>query len=305
MPLMTFEQFLEPLGYLLDPSKRIFWGYAIGALVVACVVTAKNQGFLDLSAQLRSLFSAKYWFNRSTSLDYVLLFVNGSVRTLLVIPVLGSHLAGAFVVASFLQRNVADPAITSLSWLAVASLFSITLFIADDASRFVLHRMMHRWQPLWRLHKVHHSATTLTPFTVFRVHPIESICYYTRGLLVFSIIAGIFIWLFKGKLTALEIMGVDALGFVFNMAAANLRHSHIYVGFGRLEDHIISPAQHQLHHSLHHDHPNFGSCLAWWDRMSGTLTASKDTRVNGFGIADESAVTVSQQPPPQTAYPQI
>ena len=47
---------------------------------------------------------------------------------------------------------------------------------------------------------------TLTPFTVFRVHPIESICYYTRGLFIFSIVAGIFIWLFKGKLTALEIM---------------------------------------------------------------------------------------------------
>jgi sterol desaturase/sphingolipid hydroxylase (fatty acid hydroxylase superfamily) len=237
-------------------------------------------------------------------LDYLLLFVNGSVRTLLVIPVLGSHLAGAFVVASFLQRNVADPAVTSLSWLTVAALFSVTLFIADDASRFALHRMMHRWEPLWRLHKVHHSATTLTPFTVFRVHPIESICYYTRGLLVFSIIAGIFIWLFKGKLTALEIMGVDAIGFVFNLAAANLRHSHIYVGFGRLEAHIISPAQHQLHHSLHHDHPNFGSCLAWWDRMAATLTASKGIRVHQFGIA-ESAASERQQPTSQTAYQQL
>ena len=177
MTAMSFEQFFEPLGYLLDPSKRVFWGYVIGALVVASIVTAKSQGYLDLRAQLRSLFSARYWFNRSTSLDYLLLFINGSIRTLLIIPVLGSHLAGAFVVASFLQRNVADPAITSLSWLAVASLFSVTLFVADDASRFALHRMMHRWEPLWRLHKVHHSASTLTPFTVFRVHPIESICY--------------------------------------------------------------------------------------------------------------------------------
>jgi hypothetical protein len=39
---MSFEQFLEPLGYLLDPSKRIFWGYVIGALVVASLVTAKE-----------------------------------------------------------------------------------------------------------------------------------------------------------------------------------------------------------------------------------------------------------------------
>tara|TARA_B100001057_G_scaffold104163_1_gene101605 strand:+ start:4701 stop:5606 length:906 start_codon:yes stop_codon:yes gene_type:complete len=298
-----FDHLLEPLSYVLDPSKRVFWAYVVGALIVACVVTARAQGYLDIAAQLRSLFSGRYWFNRSTSLDYLLLFVNGTIRTLLIIPVLGSHLAGAFVVASFLQRNVADPAVTGLPWLAVAALFSVTLFVCDDASRFALHRAMHSWGPLWRLHSVHHSATTLTPFTVFRVHPIESICYYTRGLLVFSIVAGVFIWVFKGKLTALEIMGVDALGFVFNLAAANLRHSHIYVGFGRLEAHIISPAQHQLHHSLDHKHPNFGSCLAWWDRLAGTLAASKGNRVRAFGIAKDPVALVASDTPPRTVYP--
>ena len=301
---MALDQFLEPLGYFLDPSKRVFWAYIIGALIIASIVTARSKGYLDLGAQLRSLFSGSYWFNRSTYLDYLLLFVNGTIRTLLIIPVLGSHLAGAFVVASFLQRNVADPSITALPWLAVAALFSVTLFIFDDASRYGLHRAMHAWGPLWRLHSVHHSATTLTPFTVFRVHPLESICYYTRGLLVFSIVAGIFIWLFKGKLTALEIMGVDALGFVFNLAAANLRHSHIYVGFGRLEAHIISPAQHQLHHSLHHKHPNFGSCLAWWDRMSNTLTASKGKRIKAFGISANSTIAETNEAAPGTAHPQ-
>ena len=106
-----FDHLLEPLSYVLDPSKRVFWAYVVGALIVACVVTARAQGYLDIAAQLRSLFSGRYWFNRSTSLDYLLLFVNGTIRTLLIIPVLGSHLAGAFVVASFLQRNVADPAV--------------------------------------------------------------------------------------------------------------------------------------------------------------------------------------------------
>ena len=298
-----FDHLLEPLSYVLDPSKRVFWAYVVGALIVASIVTARAQGYLDIAAQLRSLFSGRYWFNRSTSLDYLLLFVNGTIRTLLIIPVLGSHLAGAFVVASFLQRNVADPAVTGLPWLAVAALFSVTLFVCDDASRFALHRAMHSWGPLWRLHSVHHSATTLTPFTVFRVHPIESICYYTRGLLVFSIVAGVFSWVFKGKLTALESMGVDAQGFDFNRAAANLRHAHIYVGFGRLEAHIISPAQHQLPHSLDHKHPNFGSCLAWWDRLAGTLAASKGNRVRAFGIAKDPVALVASDTPSRTVYP--
>ena len=39
-------------------------------------------------------------------------------------------------------------------------------------------------------------------------------------------------------------------GVLFNFAAANLRHSHIWISFGRFEKIFISPAQHQIHHSV-------------------------------------------------------
>jgi sterol desaturase/sphingolipid hydroxylase (fatty acid hydroxylase superfamily) len=124
------------------------------------------------------------------------MLINSLIRTSLIIPVLGARLSGALIVGAFLQVNVGDVQIVFSSWLFVAILFSVTLFLADDASRFFLHRAMHHWPLLWRMHRVHHSATVLTPFTVFRVHPVESVVYSARGFIVFSLVAGISIWLF-------------------------------------------------------------------------------------------------------------
>lgn len=297
-----FELFAEPLGFIADPGKRVFWVYVIAALFVASFVTTLNDGSFAPKKQIKALFNPTYWFNRSTSVDYALMWVNATVRTLALVPLLGAKLAGALFVARYLQVDVGDIQITSLHWLAVASIFSVVLFVVDDLSRFLLHRLMHRVPVLWRLHRVHHSATTLTPFTVFRVHPVESVFYTLRGFLVFSLIAGLFIWLFKGKLTALDILGVDALGFIFNLFAANLRHSHVPVGFGWFERYFISPVQHQLHHSLEHWDVNFGSCFSVWDRWSRTQLLAReagDLRSLRFGLAHPApSPELSQDPRP-------
>ena len=277
----------EPLGFLADPGKRVFWVYVIVALLVASFVTSIRDGGFSLRKQTKALFNLSYWFNRSTLIDYALMWLNALIRTSLIVPLLGAKLAGALVIARFLQVDVGDIQITGLHWLAIASIFSVVLFVADDLSRFVLHRFMHKVPALWRLHRVHHSATTLTPFTVFRVHPLESIIYTLRGFLVFSMVGGLFIWLFKGQLSALDILGVDALGFLFNLAAANLRHSHVPVAFGTIERYVISPLQHQLHHSRDHVDVNFGACLSVWDRCFGSHLLSRDadkTNALQFGL---------------------
>ena len=269
----------------------MFWVYILGALLVASFVTSMRDGGFTPKGQLEALVNKRYWFNRSTATDYGLMWLNSVIRTTLILPLFGARLAGALVVARYFQVNVGEPLISDLHWLIIASFFSVTLFVFDDLSRFLLHRLMHRVPVLWKLHKVHHSATTLTPFTVFRVHPVESVLYTMRGFIVFSCVAGVFIWIFKGQLTALDILGVDALGFIFNLAAANLRHSHIPVTFGRAEAYFISPLQHQLHHSRDHHSVNFGSCLSIWDRWFKTELQSKHAgRIDKlrFGLNDET-----------------
>ena len=74
------------------------------------------------------------------------------------------------------------------------------------------------------------------------------------------------------------------------MMGANLRHSHVPLSYGRrLEQVLISPLQHQIHHSIaiEHQNRNFGSKFAIWDRMFGTLITAKQVELPlRFGVPD-------------------
>lgn len=273
-----------PVEFLFDSAKRVYWLYLLSALLIASYVVAKQVGRLQPLEQLKSLFDGNYWFAKSSLIDYFLMFFNNAMRVLLLLPLFGSHLALTILVGSFLQDNLGDAPELEMSWFFIALLFSTVFFVIEDLSRFLLHYCMHRFDFLWRFHKTHHSATVLTPFTLFRVHPIEHILYFVRGLLVFGLVSGVFIWLFSGRLTGLQVLGVDAFGFAFNMLAANLRHSHIWISFGRFERFFISPAQHQLHHSKRHRFSNLGSVLSIWDGWFNTRAYASSREDLEFGL---------------------
>ena len=62
---------------------------------------------------------------------------------------------------------------------------------------------------------------------------------------------------------------------------AYVQHSHMWIAFrGVLGRIFVSPAHHQVHHWANpkHFNKNFGSCLALWDWMFGTLYAPEKTR---------------------------
>lgn len=275
-----------------DPSRRLFWASLLSSGLIA-ILAIKLQGRpLNLKFLRRVFLSRKYWINESTRTDAKYLILNCGVKSLLAMLFVSAQLVVAMSVAFTLQQNFGSVNLIQLPWLLIAAVFTAVFFVAEDLSRFLLHRAMHRIPFLWRYHKTHHSAQILTPLTVHRVHPIEICLYYMRGVLVFGIVSGVFIYVFGSKLSALDILGVDALGFLFNMVAANLRHSHIWLSFGRFERVFISPAQHQIHHSIapeHHD-TNFGTCLAVWDRLFGSwIAAGMIPKRLRFGVAAHSA----------------
>ena len=91
---------------------------------------------------------------------------------------------------------------------------------------------------------------------------------------------------FAGKVGVYEVLGVSILTLLFNLAGANLRHSHVAISFGVFEKVFISPAQHQIHHSAAKAHldKNFGASLAIWDKFFGSWLASKNQTVDHFGL---------------------
>ena len=87
-----------------------------------------------------------------------------------------------------------------------------------------------------------------------------------------------------------QVLGVSILSTLFNLAGANLRQGHAWVGFGRFERWFISPAQHQIHHSNATEHidRNYGASRAIRDRWFESWVASKGETVPGSGLAEKT-----------------
>ena len=176
-----------------------------------------------------------------------------------------------------------------LGYTEIMLLFTMTLFVVSDFTRYWLHRFMHTLPLLWRFHAIHHSAKVLTPITFYRVHPVENILFGLRFSLSIGLVTGIFVYLFGGMLSLKDVLGVNIIVFVFNIIGSNLRHSHIKLSYFRwLEKIFISPFQHQINHSTLFYNYNFGGTLALWDLCFNTLKYSCDIKSMRLGLAREN-----------------
>lgn len=174
----------------------------------------------------------------------------------------------------------------------IVGLFSVTMFLVDDFSKYLLHMWMHRWPFLWAIHKVHHSAETLTPITVYRVHPLEGVLYGMRSAVAQGTVMSVFFYFFGNAVDLYTVVGVNVLVFIFHVTGSNLRHSHIDIRYWPWLEHVlISPAQHQLHHSTAEEHfdKNFGAALAVWDWAFGSLHLAEKDKELTFGLEPHEA----------------
>lgn len=278
------------LGPLFNPQKRIFIGYLLSALIIALGVHLTLTR-TSLRQALSEFFARRVWLSKSAFADYKILLINQAVM-MGVAPRLVSKL----VVATLLFESLhiwLDGRVTLMvsapAW-QVAGLFTLTVFLLDDLTKYLVHRALHRWPMLWHFHKVHHSAEVLTPLTVYRTHPVEGVIFALRSVLVQAVAIGSFLYFFGDRTSLVTVLGANAFLFVFNLAGSNLRHSHVWISYGAtLERWLISPAQHQIHHSVEKRHfdRNFGAVLAVWDRLGGSLClAQKDQQPEAFGVQD-------------------
>jgi len=278
------QEFIYSLLFFIDKERRTYWLYLFSGFAIGLIFTLKKEKQLKLL--IKSTFSQHYWLNRSCYTDYQWIFINQVIKVLLIVPLLASSLTVALYVNRISMGFFGSGNFIQWPYQYVVITFSLVLFIFEDFSRFFVHWLYHRIPFLWKYHSVHHSATVLTPLTLYRVHSIEYLLNNCRGVFVVGIVSGIFMYCFDGAIGFTEVLGVNLFNFLFNLAAANLRHSHVWISFGYLEHLFISPAQHQIHHSrekIHFD-KNFGSCLAIWDKAFRSWQTSKNNKVRRFGL---------------------
>lgn len=281
---------------VLDPGSRTFWPWLIGAALLAAALRVRATGRdatgwslakVRWGSVLHAIFPYRWLREPSGQLDLQLLVL----RRLIAVARAGGGASGAYLLGTrlvmLLDRAVGAPTPPALPGWALTLIYSLSLFLSWDLSRFLLHRLMHRAPALWAFHEVHHSATRLTPLTFHRTHPIESLLYDLRGVLATGVVAGLFYWAFRGAAAEHTLLGVHSIGLVLNALTGNLRHSAVFVRFpAAVERWLLSPAQHQLHHSAdpaHHD-ANYGTWLAVWDRAAGTLLPSPPAPIGRFGV---------------------
>jgi len=270
------------IGPFVDPLSRTWWpGLMLTGLVAGLVWWRRRPPNWSWQAVREALV------HPSSRLDVQLLLARQLTQALF--GAAGVGLAYALATRGVLaaDRMWGRPTVPDLPEALISTLYTVTLFVAWDASRFLLHWLMHRFAPLWAFHQVHHSATVLTPLTFHRIHPVESALYRLRGGLVTGVVAGAFYWLFRDAATTWTWLGVPALGVVLNLTLGNLRHSPVWVRLPAWVEGwlLLSPAQHQLHHSVEEAHydTNLGTWLPIWDRLAGTLLVT-DTPPDAFGI---------------------
>ena len=248
---------------------------------------------------LRWLLPREVYLHRSNLVDIKLFLVNRIIGV--------SGRLGALVVTPIVSYMVLDAltggasAIGSGELTFVAALWStIVVVMANDFCKYWAHRLHHEIDVLWPFHAVHHSAEVLTPLTLVRAHPVESIFKLLIIGVIVGIVQGVALFILGMPLDPLTIGGANAVYFVFNAVGSNLRHSHIWLSYGPVLEHIfISPAQHQVHHSsaVEHHNKNYGSIFAIWDWAFGTLYVPKRQEDLSFGIADETGVRIEQPHP--------
>ena len=290
-----------PLEHIFNPHNRIFIGYLATALLMAIWIyhtKSSRQHVTYTKGLLRFLFPKDIWFNRSTALDISLLFLNSWIKIVLFIPLMLSTFSVGFYTIKALNAlfGVLD-SFPITSTFIFAFMYTATLILSLDFSRYLLHRAMHALPFLWRFHKLHHSAKTMTPLTLYRTHPIEAFLQYARDAAVTGFVSGLFYYISNQTLDMLTLLGINAGRFLFNMAGSNLRHSHIWLSFGRLEHIFISPAQHQIHHSnlKQHYNRNFGSQFAIWDKIFNTLYLTKKRECIEFGLTRTPSARINKQ----------
>ena len=291
------DYLLDLLDSFFNPQKRVSFLYLVAAIIVAVfwnLLLSRSFKKRLLKNLILKIFSKEIWFSASTRADIGLLFINkfimGIISPLLITRITATTFLFFFFHQTF-ESNLGSLAFLP-NWIVTIS-YTIFLFLLDDFSRYWTHRGLHQIPLLWAFHKVHHSAIYLTPLTVLRTHPIEGVIFSLRSTLIQAISISLFVFLFGSKIDLISVYGVNIFLFIFNLMGSNLRHSHIFISYSKFfERLLISPAQHQIHHSnerMHQD-KNFGVILALWDRLGDTLHYSDKNRGINFGCSRTSDI---------------
>jgi sterol desaturase/sphingolipid hydroxylase (fatty acid hydroxylase superfamily) len=153
----------------------------------------------------------------------------------------------------------------------------VAVIVMVELPMYWIHRLEHRWAPLWRVHAVHHSSRRMYWWNFARNHPLDNLLTAL------------------GATAPLAVLGVGeaplTLVAAFTAAHAILQHSNADLRTGFLDVLFSTARVHRFHHSRRREEAdaNYGPTLTLYDWVFGSRRFSADVAPPedvGLGEAD-------------------
>lgn len=292
---LSWPKFLDALrqipGVFTNFSNGLAWPYLLSSLVLAGIiyVLAKRRGMLAATSFLEFVFPSRLYRHPSTRLDWRFAAIDLCFTFLLYAPIMtGVGLLGAKAMSAVLVGLLSWEPPRTLSPMAIIAA-AMGFLLLHDFINYWAHVMFHKVPLLWSFHQVHHSDEVLTPAAAYRMHPVEIISFAVLQ----APAVGLSVFFYQNILGRDQqitmIFGVSIVGFVLALLGNHLRHSHIWFSYGPVLNRLfMSPAHHQIHHSIdpRHLNKNFSVKLAVWDALFGTLYNPQGPETLQVGLLD-------------------
>jgi len=291
----SWEQFAATIGQIprvfVNPSNGLAWPYLLSSLAFAwgMYVVAQRTGRLAGESFWAFAFPARLYRHRSTRLDFRFAAIDIVLTFLFYVPIMtGLGMLGAKGMSWLLAGLLGWEPPRSLSPTAIV-IAAIGFLLLHDLINYWAHVLFHKVPGLWAFHRVHHSAEVLTPAAAYRVHPVEIIGFALLQVPAVGFSAVFYENILGRELQVAMIFVVSIVGFAIALMGMHLRHSHIWLSYGPVFNRLfISPAHHQIHHSVdpRHWNKNFGSKLSIWDGLFGTHYRPEHPEILQVGLLD-------------------
>jgi 3-mercaptopyruvate sulfurtransferase SseA/sterol desaturase/sphingolipid hydroxylase (fatty acid hydroxylase superfamily) len=138
----------------------------------------------------------------------------------------------------------------------------LVFFVATDFVQWFTHVMLHRFDILWRFHKVHHSVEEMGFAAHLRYHWMENVFYTPMKYIMVMLIGG-----FHPEQAFIV--------YYVSIAIGHINHANIGWGYGPVKYILNNPKMHIWHHAYdlpesHKNGANFGISLSIWDYIFRT-----------------------------------
>ncbi|MFD1613773.1 sterol desaturase family protein [Gelatiniphilus marinus] len=239
-----------------------FWGLIVISLVVWGLEIVfpwrKNQ----------SIFRKDFW------LDAFYMFFNFFIFAIVI-----SGVYKALEVL-FLQLGITAKSLAVIDIATFPMLIQLLVFfVLQDFVQWFTHVLLHRFNILWKFHKVHHSVKEMGFAAHLRYHWMENIFYKPLKVLAVMLLGG-----FEPEQAFIVHFIAITIG--------HLNHANVKLTYGPLKYVFNNPVMHLYHHAYslpkgRNYGVNFGISLSLWDYIFKTNFVPEKSGTIELGYSDD------------------